>query len=69
MDTSPPRAYRVNDFCRAYSLGRTSTYKLIKSGALKSYVVAGRRLIPSDAAEKLFAGNDIAPAVGHRDRR
>ena len=49
------RAYRVNEFCAAYGLSRTSTYALIGSGKLRSVVVAGRRLIHKDAAEALFS--------------
>ena len=50
-----PRAYRVEDFCRAYGLGRTKTYALLKTGELKSVVIGGRRLIPKEAAEALLA--------------
>jgi excisionase family DNA binding protein len=51
-----PRAYRVNDFCRLYGIGRTGVYRLIKEGKLPSVVVAGRRVIPTDAAEALLSG-------------
>ena len=51
-----PRAYRVNDFCRLYGIGRTGVYRLIKEGKLPSVVVAGRRVIPTDAAEALLNG-------------
>jgi excisionase family DNA binding protein len=57
------RAYRVSDFCRAYGLGRTKVYELIKSGVLSSVSVGGRRLIPREAAEALIkqgAPNDRA---------
>jgi hypothetical protein len=33
-ELSAPRAYRIRDVCRATSLGRTSIYAAIKSGAL-----------------------------------
>ena len=48
------RAYRVNEFCDAYGISRTSTYEMIKSGELSSVKVAGRRLIPADVAEALL---------------
>jgi len=48
------RAYRVNDFCRAFGLGRSKVYELIKSGCLKTVLVGGRRLIPRESAEALF---------------
>lgn len=55
-----PRAYRVEDFCRTYGLGRTKTYALIKTGELKSVVIGGRRLIPKEAAEALLTAAQSA---------
>ena len=49
------RAFRINEFCAAYGLGRTKTYDLIKTGKLRTVVMGGRRLVPKDAAEKLLA--------------
>lgn len=48
------RAYRVNDFCRLFGIGRSGVYKLLKEGKLPSVVIAGRRVIPRDAAEALL---------------
>ena len=48
------RAYHVNEFCQLYGIGRSGLYKLLKEGKLPSVVVAGRRLIPHDAAEALL---------------
>ena len=31
-DQIEKRAYRINEFCSAYGLGRTKVYELIKSG-------------------------------------
>jgi excisionase family DNA binding protein len=52
------RAYRINDFCRAFGLGRTKVYELIGSGKLKTVTIGGRRLVPSDAAEALLNQSD-----------
>jgi excisionase family DNA binding protein len=49
------RAFRIDEFCAAYGLGRTKTYELIKAGKLRSVLVGGRRLVPKDAAEALLA--------------
>ena len=49
------RAYRINDFCRAFGLGRTKAYELIGSGKLRTVTVGGRRLVPRDAAEALLS--------------
>lgn len=53
-----PRAYRVQDFCRAYGLSRSTAYNLMAGGKLRSVLVAGRRLIPADAAEALLNGEE-----------
>jgi excisionase family DNA binding protein len=50
------RAFRINEFCAAYGLGRTKTYDLIKSGKLRTVLVGGRRLVHRDDAEALFSG-------------
>jgi len=52
------RAYRVNEAVAAYRLSRSTIHKLIRSGALRSVKVGGRRLIPVEALEALLAGND-----------
>ena len=52
------RAYRINDFCRAFGLGRTKVYELIGSGKLKTVTIGGRRLVPCDAAEALLNQSD-----------
>jgi excisionase family DNA binding protein len=51
------RAYRINDFCKTFGLGRTGVYKLIRAGKLPSVMVGGRRLIPADQAEALLRGD------------
>jgi hypothetical protein len=49
-------AYRVNDAIRVSGLSRSSIYKLIGEGKLRSVLVAGRRLIPADALRALLRG-------------
>jgi len=49
-----PRAYRIADFCRSYGLSRSSAYLLMSEGKLRTVKIAGRRLIPADAAEALL---------------
>jgi excisionase family DNA binding protein len=51
-----PLAYTINDATKVSGLGRSSIYKLIGSGELRSIVVAGRRLIPADALRELLQG-------------
>jgi excisionase family DNA binding protein len=53
----PPekRAYRINEAVAAYRLSRSTLYKLMSAGTLRTVKVAGRRLIPRDALEALIA--------------
>jgi excisionase family DNA binding protein len=49
-----PRAYRINDFCRAFGISRSLVYVLIGNGKLRAVKIAGRTLIPADEAERLL---------------
>ena len=51
-----PRAYRVRDFCKAFGVSRSTVYNLMADGRLRTVRIAGRRLIPADAAEALLQG-------------
>jgi excisionase family DNA binding protein len=48
-------AYRVNDAARVSGLSRSTINKLISAGKLRSIMVAGRRLIPTDALRALLS--------------
>ena len=52
---SEPLAYRINDFCRLFGLGRTTVYSLIGAGKLATIKIGNRRLIPREAALSLIA--------------
>jgi predicted site-specific integrase-resolvase len=52
----PRRALRMRDFCEGYGISRATAYKLMRAGKLKTVRVAGRRLIPVEAAEALLLG-------------
>jgi len=49
-----PLALNVDSFARAMNIGRTSVYAMIKSGQIKSVLIAGRRLIPFSEANRLL---------------
>ncbi len=49
------RAYTVREFCSAYRVSRSHTYKLMQRGQLRTVLVGGKRLIPVAAAEALIA--------------
>ena len=62
-DLVRPRALTIDDFVKAYRISRTSTYKLLGEGKLRSVLVGGRRLIPVDSAEELLRGEIRTPDV------
>lgn len=56
VSTFQPLALRIDDACRALSIGRTSLYALIAEGKLKPVKLAGRTLIPLVQLERLVNG-------------
>ena len=57
-DTIWRRALRINAFCAAYGVSRSTTYRLIADGKLKTVKVGNRRLVPVDAAEALLKSTE-----------
>jgi excisionase family DNA binding protein len=55
-NTPERRALSVNEFCAAYGLSRSTAYKLMKQGTLRTVKIGGRRVVPVDAAEGLLKG-------------
>lgn len=51
----PHLAWRVNSFCRAVGISRTSFYELVKRGEIRTVLIAGRRLVPDTEARRLLA--------------
>lgn len=49
------RALRLKDAARLYGVSRSTIYKLMVEGKLRTVKIAGRRLIPVDAMEALLA--------------
>ena len=45
---------RINEAVAAYRLSRSTIYKLIATGTLRTVKIGGRRLVPRDALEALF---------------
>jgi excisionase family DNA binding protein len=50
-------AYSINEAIALSSLSRTTIYKLIARGELKTVMVAGRRLVPREALHLLLHPN------------
>ena len=49
------RAYKVDEFCQNYGLGRTRAYQEMNEGRLKSVTIGARRLIKFEDAESWLA--------------
>jgi excisionase family DNA binding protein len=47
----PPRAFSIDEFCRRYGIGRTTSYAEIAAGRLRCRKVGKRSLITEDDAE------------------
>lgn len=67
MRSVAPATYSVDEFCRAYGLGRSTLYKLWKAGLGPRVMHVGRRaLISLDAAEewrRKMEASERAPAA------
>ena len=50
------RALRVNEAAAQYGISRSTIYKIMAEGTLRTVKIGGRRLIPRDALEALIAG-------------
>lgn len=57
-DESPRRALHINQFCEGYGVSRSTAYRLIGEGKLKTVKVGNRRLVPVDAAEALLEAKE-----------
>jgi excisionase family DNA binding protein len=56
--TPERRAFHVKEAAKVYGWSRSTLYKLMKAGTLRTVKVGGRRLIPRDALEALIRGTD-----------
>jgi predicted DNA-binding transcriptional regulator AlpA len=56
------RAYSVNDYCRAMSIGRSTAYNLMREGKLPYFTLGGRRHISADVIEQQIRGEHPSQA-------
>lgn len=59
-NTVAPLAYDVGTAARRLGLGRTTTYSLIKTGALRSFKVGSSRRVSEDACREFIAALEKA---------
>ncbi|WP_157132309.1 helix-turn-helix domain-containing protein [Roseobacter sp. AzwK-3b] len=50
--------YRIKELCQASGLGRTTIYKLIRSGRLKVVRIGGCTIVTASSAETLLGGQE-----------
>jgi excisionase family DNA binding protein len=55
--TDQKRALRVNEVAALYGISRSTIYKIMSDGRLRTVKIGGRRLIPRDAIEALISGD------------
>ena len=55
VHTPEKRAYHIKEAVAAYGWSRSTLYKMMNDGTLRTVKVGGRRLIPRDALEALIA--------------
>jgi len=55
-----PLAYSPGEAARAAGLGRTTIYKLIAEGRLRSRKIGSRTVIPADDVRSLIVGQEAA---------
>lgn len=56
MNTSPsPLAHPVNTACTRLGVGRVKLYELIGTGAIKSFKIGNKRLIPESELQRFIA--------------
>lgn len=61
IELHPKTNWRVAEFCRAFGIGRTKFYELVKAGHIK-IAKCGRRTLISEAEAKRF---QAALEAGH----
>lgn len=44
--------WRVNDFCKAHGIGRSTFYDEVKRGEIKTMKIGNRTLVPDSEARK-----------------
>jgi hypothetical protein len=59
------RGYTIFDFCRTYSISRTSAYNEINAGRLKIRKIGRATRVAEEDAEAWFAACAVAPEADH----
>jgi predicted DNA-binding transcriptional regulator AlpA len=54
VDSNTRLAWRVNEFCTAVGISRTSFYELVKQDKIRTVIIAGRRLVPDSEVRRLL---------------
>jgi excisionase family DNA binding protein len=55
LEIREKRALRINEASALYGISRSTIYKIMAAGTLRTVKIGGRRLIPRDALEALIA--------------
>ena len=63
MEHIPKLAFSIDEFCRAYGLGKTTFFKLLKTGAAPRVMRVGHRTLISREAAEAWRRSVEQPAV------
>ncbi len=59
-------AFSIEDFCKSYSVGKTTAYEEISSGRLHAVKVGRRTLIPENSAAEWLKAQPSISVAGER---
>jgi hypothetical protein len=51
------RAYSTGGFSKAFSIGRSKLFEMLRKGEIQSVLIGGKRIIPADEGERLINPN------------
>ena len=54
LPTEQRRAFKVGDFCDTFGPGKSTIYRLMREGKIRTVKVGGSRLIPASEGERLL---------------
>jgi len=54
-----PKLLRVSEVAKVFNVSRPTVYRMVKSGGLESYTIAGSVRIPAEAVQQYLAVNHL----------
>ena len=54
-----PKLLRVSEVAKVFNVSRPTVYRMVKSGELESYTIAGSVRVPAEAVQQYLAANHL----------